>query len=170
MFTDNGKGAWMIDPQNESVLSWYCVALKPQRGHKARENIRALGFVTFDPEWRKLQRRRGRDESKHGFLISGYSFVLAGENPRHWAAIRAADGVLGFLGSHGTIDDAALWIPSTVTERWIEDMRAREAAGEWDYEAMELRRRQAKRGKRYGLKLADLGIVWNEVVEKAQAA
>jgi len=149
---------------------WYCVALKPSQGHKARENIRALGFTSFDPEWRKLRRRAGKDESKRGFLIASYSFVLAARNRHQWAAIKAADGVLGFLGSHGDVDDQTVWIPSAVSEAWIEDMRAREAAGEWDYEAMELRRRRVKREKRHGLKLADLGIVWDEIVENAKAA
>ena len=154
--------------QPDCIMSWYCVALKPTHGHRARRNIRALGFTSFDPEWRNLRRRAGKDESKRGFLIASYSFVLAGNNPHQWAAIRGADGVLGILGSKGSLDDG--FIPGTVSEAWIEDFRAREAAGEWDYEAMEKSRRKSKRAKRYGVKLADLGIVWDEAVEKAEAA
>jgi len=130
-------------------MQWYVAIVRDVNRIAAARNIwRALEcelpdtpeFIHYDsegpcvyvPRKTKPRWRHGRallDQAPNFVnIMPGYLFVRCEAVGASWAAVRYATGVSGLLGYGEGVEKA----PDAIPDAWIEDMRAREVAGEWD--------------------------------------
>src|SRR5258706_4429099 len=101
-------------------MSWFVISTASRSEYLAWSQMRAAGFESYYPVYKRRLHRIG---SKHVFSPLFPRYVFVGMHPL-WQVIHAFRGVQGFL----TNED----IPLTVPDQVIEDIKKRQARGEFD--------------------------------------
>ncbi len=130
-------------------MQWYVAIVRDVNRIAAARNIwRALScelpetpeFIQYDnagpsvyvPRRERARKRHDRflldEPPKYVNVMPGYLFVRCEAVGASWAGVRYATGVSGLLG----YGEGAEKAPDRIPDAWIEDMRARELAGEWN--------------------------------------
>lgn len=73
---------------------WYLVNLKPGGLARAQQNLSRQGIVSFCPQRRRTERRRGRMVTGLRPLFPGYLFISIPRDAANWRSINATYGVV----------------------------------------------------------------------------
>jgi transcription antitermination factor NusG len=108
--------------------SWYIVRTRPNAENRAGEEIISLGQTVYVPQFRKEYRhhRHKRWTIRYFPLMRGYLFVMASA---HWNRVLGCASVERILRTVEMREDA---MPVEIDDIVIQDMRARQDAGEFD--------------------------------------
>ena len=109
------------------ALRWYAVQSNPVCEAKAAKGLKEHGFTVFLPvetKWKRSTRTKKRDRVDHP-LFTGYLFVglCSGQSLYH---VRQIDGVRGLVS-------CGMGVPAEINARFVYDLQARQAAGEFDH-------------------------------------
>lgn len=108
------------------MLTWYAAQTNPRCEAKAVAGLKEHGFSTFLPVETKWKRSRSKARERVNTpLFTGYLFVglCPGQSLYH---VRQIDGVRGLvLCGQG--------VPAEINARFVYDLQARQAAGEFDH-------------------------------------
>lgn len=106
-------------------LIWYAVNANPCCERKAAAGLREHGFTVFLPVETKW--KRGKNKARERVdapLFTGYLFVGIGPGQSLYH-VRQIDGVRGLVLTGGNV-------PAEIHARFVYDLQARQAAGEFD--------------------------------------
>ena len=140
------------------MLIWYAVQTNPCAERKAEKGLREHGFTVFLPVETKWKRSRAKQRERVDTpLFTGYLFVGLGP----WQSlyhVRQIDGVRGLvLGGYG--------VPAEIASRFVDDLQARQAAGEFDQTPA--RRSQFRKGDKARITLE--GPLKDQIAEVLEA-
>jgi transcription antitermination factor NusG len=103
---------------------WFCAVTNPNCQNRAELELYALGFRTFTPKLRKWISHARVKKAVERPLLGRYLFVEIDEPRQSFHAVRAVNGVEGFITNLGK--------PAMIPEHYVESFRMRQMAGEWD--------------------------------------
>lgn len=114
-----------IEASFSSGLRWYVVMTAPARELAAGESIRDLGYSTFIPMEKRVQRRPNRKPRRYEApLFSRYVFVEMDINRDEWGELLDADGVIDLLRTCN--------VPRCVPQHKIDALKLADSMGVFD--------------------------------------
>jgi transcription antitermination factor NusG len=122
------------EPTISNTAEWFCVTTNPNCTGRAALELYSLGYRTFLPKIRKWATHARVKKAVERPLLGRYLFVEVDHPTQSFGAVRSANGVEALLSSPG-IDpaDGEMKIrPTPFPSHWVENLRMRYMAGEWD--------------------------------------
>lgn len=116
--------------------SFYVLVTGINQENLAKRHLANQGFEVYFPIGKKIVRHARRQEERIFPVFSRYIFVKCHEA---WGAMRDADGVLDILTNN--------WQPIEVPAEIIEDIKIREATG--DFDIIPPKKKQKKWGRSF---------------------
>lgn len=116
-------------PDLSDTARWYCAVTRPGCQVRASLGLYELGYRTFYPTARRWVSHGRTKVAKNFPILNRYIFVEIDHPRQSFGMACLVNGVETILSSRGARDEVA---PAAFDGRWIEDMRMRQMAGEWD--------------------------------------
>lgn len=113
----------MADPR------WFCAVTNPNCQRRAEMELYTLGFRTFTPKLRKWVSHARVRKAAERPLLGRYLFVEVDEPRQSFHKVRGVNGVESFIANLGK--------PCRIPSPFVESLRMRQMAGEWDEIAKE---------------------------------
>jgi transcription antitermination factor NusG len=124
------KAEFPISPTSR----WYCAITNPNCQARASLGLHEIGYRTFYPKVRRWVTHARTKQAKDKPLLGRYIFVeVDPENDQQsFYAVRAVNGVESVLSKWQETRFGMSIQPAEFPTEWIESMRLRQMAGEWD--------------------------------------
>lgn len=108
------------------TAEWFCAATNPNCQARAAMGLYELGYRTFYPKSRRWVSHARVRKAKETPVLGRYIFVeLDRQSDRQsFHAIRSVNGIESLVGPMG--------IPTPFPHHWVDGLRSRYMAGEWD--------------------------------------
>jgi transcription antitermination factor NusG len=113
------------------TAEWFCAVTNPNCQARATMGLYELGYRTFYPKAKRWVSHARVRKAKEAPVLGRYIFVeVDPKNDRQsFHDVRSVNGVESLVGPMG--------IPTPFPQRWVDDLRSRYMAGEWDEVAKE---------------------------------
>lgn len=127
---EKGRTEFPISPTSR----WYCVVTNPNCQVRAALGLHQLGYRSFYPKVRRWVSHARTKQAKDKPLLGRYIFVEVDpkNDQQSFYAVRAVNGVETVLSSWRQTRLGEKYEPAEFSTGWIESMRLRQMAGEWD--------------------------------------
>jgi transcription antitermination factor NusG len=124
------KTEFPISPTSE----WFCVVTNPNCQVRAALGLHELGYRSFYPKVRRWVTHARTKKAKDKPLLGRYIFVEVDtkNDQQSFYAVRAVNGVEAILSTWQQTRYGERFQPAAFSTDWIESMRLRQMAGEWD--------------------------------------
>lgn len=124
------KSEFPISPTSR----WYCVVTNPNCQARAALGLHELGYRSFYPKVRRWVSHARTKQAKEKPLLGRYIFVEVDQknDQQSFYAVRATNGVECVLSTWQKTRFGERYQPAEFSTDWIERMRLRQMAGEWD--------------------------------------
>jgi transcription antitermination factor NusG len=103
---------------------WFCVVTNPNCQGRAALGLYAAGYRTFMPKIRKWVSHARTRKAKEIPLLGRYLFVEVDHPNQSFGAVKAVNGVETLISTLGA--------PTSFPSHWVDNLRLRYMAGEWD--------------------------------------
>ena len=105
-------------------MQWYACIVGINQESLAYQGLKSKGFDAYYPTGKRITRHARQEKIRIFPVFSRYIFVKF-DIEKEWSEpIRSTDGVLDIISNN--------WIPMTIPEWCIEDIKQRELAGEFN--------------------------------------
>lgn len=117
-----------------TTSKWYCAVTNPNCQARAALGLHEIGYRTFYPKVRRWVCHARVRKAKDAPLLGRYIFVEVDpkNDQQSFYAVRAVNGIESVLSTWQQTSWGARVQPAEFKADWIEDMRLRQMAGEWD--------------------------------------
>lgn len=117
-----------------STAKWFCAVTNPNCQVRASLGLHDLGYRTFYPKVRRWVSHARVRTAKERPLLGRYIFVEVDEknDQQSFYAVRAVNGIETVLSKWQETPAGMRFQPAPFSTEWVEDMRLRQMAGEWD--------------------------------------
>lgn len=112
------------EPTLSDTAEWFCVMTNPNCQGRAALGLYAAGYRTFMPKVRKWVSHARVRKAVEKPLLGRYLFVEVDHPRQSFGAVKAVNGVETLISTLGR--------PTAFPSHWVEDLRLRYMAGEWD--------------------------------------
>lgn len=118
---DRGQPA---EPEISETAKWFCVMTNPNCQGRAALGLYAAGYRTFMPKVRRWVSHARTKVAKEKPLLGRYLFVEVDHPRQSFGTVKAVNGVETLISTLGR--------PTAFPSHWVDDLRVRYMAGEWD--------------------------------------
>jgi transcription antitermination factor NusG len=118
-------------PEISDTAKWFCVMTNPNCQGRAALGLYAAGYRTFLPKVRKWVSHARVRKAVEKPLLGRYLFVEVDHPRQNFGTVKAVNGVETLISTLG--------VPTAFPGHWVENLRLRYMAGEWDYVRRETR-------------------------------
>lgn len=120
-------------PESDTAR-WYCAVTNPNCQPRACLGLHELGYRTFYPKVRRWVSHARVKTAKEKPLLGRYIFVEVDikNDQQSFFQVRAVNGVEYILSTWQETARGLALHPTAFKSEWIETMRKRQMAGEWD--------------------------------------
>lgn len=124
------KSEFPISPTSR----WFCVVTNPNCQARAALGLHELGYRSFYPKVRRWVTHARTKQAKERPLLGRYIFVEVDpkNDQQSFYAVRAVNGVESILSSWQQTARGPRFEPAEFSTDWVDSMRLRQMAGEWD--------------------------------------
>lgn len=121
-------------PQIRDRAKWFCVMTNPGCQARAALGLYAAGYRTFMPKVRKWATHARVRKAVEKPLLGRYLFVEVDnrDDEQSFGEVRGVNGVEVILSGVSGFGDGRKFGPLPFPSHWVEDLRYRYMAGEWD--------------------------------------
>ena len=106
-----------------STAKWFCAVTNPNCQARAALGLYEMGYRSFYPKTRRWVSHARTKTAKEKPLLGRYLFVEVDQPRQSFGAVRAVNGIEGFVSNPDPVR-----IPAAL----VESFRLRQMAGEWD--------------------------------------
>jgi transcription antitermination factor NusG len=127
---EQGQAEFPISPTSR----WFCAVTNPNCQARAALGLHERGYRTFYPKVRRWVTHARVRKAKEKPLLGRYIFVEVDpkNDQQSFYAVRAVNGIEAVLSSWQQTPFGARVQPVAFCSDWIDSMRLRQMAGEWD--------------------------------------
>lgn len=118
--TDRGQE---IQFPHSETAKWFCAVTNPNCQARASLGLYELGYRSFYPKKRCWVAHARTRTAKEKPLLGRYLFVEVDQPRQSFGAVRAVNGIEGFVSNPD---------PVRIPAKMVESFRLRQMAGEWD--------------------------------------
>lgn len=130
-----GQNKFQEPPAISQTAKWFCVMTNPNCQGRAALGLYALGYRTFMPKIRKWVTHARVRKAVEKPLLGRYLFVEVDhkdDGEQSFGAVRNVNGVEVILSGVSGHGDGRKFGPLPFPSHWVENLRMRYMAGEWD--------------------------------------
>jgi transcription antitermination factor NusG len=113
------------EPTLSDTAKWFCVMTNPNCQGRAALGLYAAGYRTFMPKVRKWVSHARVRKAVEKPLLGRYLFVEVDHPRQSFGAVKAVNGVETLISTLGK--------PIEFPEHWVNNLKLRYMAGEWDF-------------------------------------
>lgn len=128
----------LIQEDNDFPISptskWFCAVTNPNCQARAALGLHEIGYRTFYPKVRRWVSHARTKQAKDKPLLGRYIFVEVDpkNDQQSFYAVRAVNGIECVLSTWQQTSTGMRIEPAAFDSGWVESMRHRQMAGEWD--------------------------------------